>query len=270
MADYSIEVAIPNVGPQGPQGPAGEFGDLEAPEDGIIYGRKDAEWVDMTAPANLQVRRGTAAEVAAITPLEGEPVWATDTKQLVVGDGITAGGIQVGVQALQGVYVFKSTDQSTTLGTEDGGSDALASDNTLTFATEENAMYSVELGIIATQFEEDSDPPVAVESAAFAGKIAATNATVFGFWQPTFSAVNPAPLTRATIIFSGDSEGTSHLGHPDTGAFTAFMLQSFSVLGGNSAGSITFQFGAGYAPPTGWDTTVKKGSWLRYTKLTSQ
>jgi hypothetical protein len=96
MADYSIEVSIPNAGPVGPQGPPGEFGELEAPEDGIIYGRKDGEWVDMTAPANLQVRRGTAAEVAAITPLEGEPVWATDTKILVVGDGSSAGGVQVG------------------------------------------------------------------------------------------------------------------------------------------------------------------------------
>jgi hypothetical protein len=92
MADYSIEVAIPNQGPVGPQGPPGEFGELEAPEDGIIYGRKDAEWVDMTSPANLQVRRGTAAEVAAITPLEGEPVWATDTKRLSIGDGVSAGG----------------------------------------------------------------------------------------------------------------------------------------------------------------------------------
>jgi hypothetical protein len=92
MADYSIEVAIPNQGPAGPQGPPGEFGELEAPQDGIIYGRKDAEWVDMTAPANLQVRRGTAAEVAAITPLEGEPVWATDTKRLFIGDGVSGGG----------------------------------------------------------------------------------------------------------------------------------------------------------------------------------
>jgi hypothetical protein len=96
MADYEIEVSIPNTGPVGPQGPPGEFGELEAPEDGIIYGRKDGEWVDMTAPANLQVRRGTAAEVAAITPLEGEPVWATDTKKLRVGDGSTQGGISIG------------------------------------------------------------------------------------------------------------------------------------------------------------------------------
>ena len=68
----------------------------EAPADGVIYGRKDLAWVNMTAPANLQVRRGTAAEVAAITPLEGEPVWATDTKKLYVGDGSTAGGILAG------------------------------------------------------------------------------------------------------------------------------------------------------------------------------
>jgi hypothetical protein len=102
MADYSIEVSIPNQGPAGPQGPPGEFGELEAPQDGIIYGRKDGEWVDMTAPANLQVRRGTAAEVAAITPLEGEPVWATDTKLLYLGDGSTLGGIQVGEFPLDG------------------------------------------------------------------------------------------------------------------------------------------------------------------------
>jgi len=68
----------------------------EAPQDDITYGRRNAAWVDMTAPANLVLRQGTAAEVAAITPLDGEPVWATDTKRLVVGDGVTAGGVPVG------------------------------------------------------------------------------------------------------------------------------------------------------------------------------
>jgi hypothetical protein len=110
MADYSIEVAVPNVGPQGPQGPAGEFGELEAPEDGIIYGRKDAEWVDMTSPANLQVRRGTAAEVAAITPLEGEPVWETDTKKLFVGDASRAGGIEIGPRLAQSTTLFPTAN----------------------------------------------------------------------------------------------------------------------------------------------------------------
>jgi hypothetical protein len=70
--------------------------DIDSPQDGIIYGRKDGNWIDMTSPANLQIRRGTAAEVGAITPLQGEPVWKTDEKSLVVGDGQTAGGIVVG------------------------------------------------------------------------------------------------------------------------------------------------------------------------------
>jgi|688.fasta_scaffold129402_4 hypothetical protein len=68
----------------------------EAPADGGTYARKDAAWIDIEEAANLQVRRGTAAEVAAITPLDGEPVWATDTKQLFVGDGVTQGGKAVG------------------------------------------------------------------------------------------------------------------------------------------------------------------------------
>lgn len=67
----------------------------EAPADGTTYGRKDNAWVDITSPANLQVRRGTDAEVGEITPLEGEPVWVTDEKHLVVGDGTTEGGVIV-------------------------------------------------------------------------------------------------------------------------------------------------------------------------------
>jgi len=68
----------------------------EAPQDSVIYGRRNAAWVDMTAPANLQVNRGNAAEVAAYTPLDGEPVWDSESKLLYVGDGQTQGGIAVG------------------------------------------------------------------------------------------------------------------------------------------------------------------------------
>jgi hypothetical protein len=40
----------------------------------------------------LQVRRGTNAERLGITPAEGELLYTTDTKQLYIGDGTTAGG----------------------------------------------------------------------------------------------------------------------------------------------------------------------------------
>ena len=44
---------------------------------------------------SLQFRRGLDADRAATTFASGEPVWTTDTHVLYVGDGITAGGIQV-------------------------------------------------------------------------------------------------------------------------------------------------------------------------------
>ena len=44
---------------------------------------------------SLQFRRGSNAERLTITPAAGEPIWVTDTNQLYVGDGSTAGGKQV-------------------------------------------------------------------------------------------------------------------------------------------------------------------------------
>jgi len=44
----------------------------------------------------LRLRRGTEAERLLITPLQGELIYATDTRQLFVGDGATVGGVLVG------------------------------------------------------------------------------------------------------------------------------------------------------------------------------
>jgi hypothetical protein len=46
---------------------------------------------------SLQIRRGTAAELANITPVIGELIYTTDTQAVFVGDGATAGGIPVAV-----------------------------------------------------------------------------------------------------------------------------------------------------------------------------
>ena len=45
--------------------------------------------------STLQFRRGVAANRSPVTPAVGEPLFTTDTKQLFVGDGATAGGIGV-------------------------------------------------------------------------------------------------------------------------------------------------------------------------------
>lgn len=46
---------------------------------------------------SLQIRRGTAAQLANITPVIGELIYTTDTQVVYVGDGSTVGGIPVAV-----------------------------------------------------------------------------------------------------------------------------------------------------------------------------
>lgn len=88
----------------------------DAPSGTITYGRRNNQWVDLTAPANLQIRRGTQSEVSGIIPLQGEPVWITDKKVLTVGDGSTSGGIAIGASTFIGYaentdhYVFQVDD----------------------------------------------------------------------------------------------------------------------------------------------------------------
>lgn len=43
----------------------------------------------------LRLRRGTDVERLAITPLEGELVYTTDTKKVYIGDGSTTGGVPI-------------------------------------------------------------------------------------------------------------------------------------------------------------------------------
>jgi hypothetical protein len=94
-----------NQGSQGPQGPQGDQGSQgatgttafpeDAPSDGSTYAREDGAWVDISQAANFQLRRGTDAQRVLVTPLEGEPLYTTDTKKLYIGDGATAGGVDV-------------------------------------------------------------------------------------------------------------------------------------------------------------------------------
>lgn len=43
----------------------------------------------------IQVKRGAEASRLGVTPLDGEPLFASDTGKLYVGDGVTPGGIPV-------------------------------------------------------------------------------------------------------------------------------------------------------------------------------
>lgn len=58
----------------------------------------------MSTAIQRQFRHGTAAQIAAMTPALGEPCWATDTKQLFIGDGVTVGGNLVAMEPAVGTF----------------------------------------------------------------------------------------------------------------------------------------------------------------------
>lgn len=84
------------------------WGSIDAPSGVITYGRRNNQWVDITSPANLQIRRGTASEVSGIIPLQGEPVWDTTNKVLYVGDGSSYGGSRIAYPVISKTVVNKS------------------------------------------------------------------------------------------------------------------------------------------------------------------
>lgn len=88
----------------------------------------------------LQIRRGTEAERLTITPLQGELLYTTDSKQLFLGDGTTIGGVSISEQAQDaiaslvsgshtGIYFTYDDTANTLTATVTGGVDSL---NTLT------------------------------------------------------------------------------------------------------------------------------------------
>jgi outer membrane lipoprotein SlyB len=60
----------------------------------------------------LRIRRGTNAQRLLITPLQGELIYTTDTKQLFVGDGSTVGGtaVDTGSVAFSGITTDVTPD----------------------------------------------------------------------------------------------------------------------------------------------------------------
>jgi len=182
-------------------------GDVEeAPEDGIIYGRKDAGWIDITEPANLQVRRGTQAEVNAITPLVGEPVWETDIKKLVVGDGATVGGFPVSRFPLDGTLRNTSSPSAPVAGSifiaEEVDNRGGAGIGRPYIAGDARGSGAVDLQTqraVATQ----------VASGAFSFIAGSSNSTASGVRSAIINSSSSVASGSGSLVVSGESTSTA-------------------------------------------------------------
>lgn len=113
-------------------------------------------------PAIVQVRRGTASEIAAATLEEGELGYATDTKQVFFGDGATAGNHRL----------LKAGDIPTVTRevhlTEDSVTTSVTPvDSPLALSVKANVLYRLELLLIAAGGL--SAPGTHTRSVGFAG-----------------------------------------------------------------------------------------------------
>ena len=73
----------------------------------------------------VQLRRGTDAQNSAFTGAVGELVYATDTKELFIHDGVTAGGTSVAASVADDSITFAKIEEiadQTILGNNTGGS----------------------------------------------------------------------------------------------------------------------------------------------------
>jgi len=73
----------------------------------------------------VQLRRGTSAQNSAFTGQAGELIYTTDTKELFIHDGVTAGGTSVSASVADDSITFAKIEEiadQTILGNNSGGS----------------------------------------------------------------------------------------------------------------------------------------------------
>lgn len=68
------------------------WGNIDAPQNGVTYAKKNGGWVDIYNTANLQLSMGTYSEVNSYIPLPGEPIYDATNKVVYIGDGSTVRG----------------------------------------------------------------------------------------------------------------------------------------------------------------------------------
>lgn len=104
----------------------------------------------------LQIRRGTNSQRLSLgginTPVQGEPLFTTDTKKLYIGDGGTAGGVSLGYYsnvAVEGQDTLSATNNTETLTLVAGSNIELTTDA-------ENDSVTISASASFTELNNDS------------------------------------------------------------------------------------------------------------------
>jgi Major tropism determinant N-terminal domain len=102
----------------------------------------------------LRIRRGTDAERLTITPAEGELIYTTDSKRVYVGDGTTAGGLELTAEAsIDNLQTNLNLNSFDIVGT---GNINITGDITVTGNLNGNFLGSINGDVVGSVFADNS------------------------------------------------------------------------------------------------------------------
>lgn len=130
-------------------------------------------------------RVGVAADIYALVLASGELAYATDTREMFIGDGVTAGGV-----FFHSAPIIKTKYHSSLI--------AVGDTEASQFLLADNAAYKLEIGGNAAALDTISN---------FAVSISVPN-TIIGEFEPTFPGSSSGHRMFATGVWGNNSTGT--------------------------------------------------------------
>ena len=189
----------------------------------------------------VQHRRGTTAEHATFTGLEGEITIDTTKDSAVIHDGILAGGYSLAKESLGNV-------NPSSLASIDGASTA-ADDKFLVFDTSALTMKQITRAELNNAMEADALASVTITGGTINGTtIGASTAAAGTFTSLTATGTTSLAATTLTSTVSGGGNQLNNVVvgavTPLAGSFTTLTTSSTVTLNGGTANGVTYLNGS--------------------------
>lgn len=206
----------------------------------------------------LRLRRGTDSTRTSITPVQGEPIYTTDTKKMYIGDGTTAGGVEIG-----GTTVTNSGDNRVI--TSDGTSTGLVAESNLSF---NGTQLTITGSIISPSFtgslQGSSSYSIQSLSSSFATN-SSTASYVLNAVSASFATTASYVLNAVSSSFATNSSTASYVLNSVSSSFAttaSYVLNSVSSSFATTASYVLNSVSSSFATSASFASTSTTASFV--------